>query len=119
MSQEYRIMAAWGPLFNLTNGNIVVDDRHFTLVPNKALTAMAFSVGKGAYATRPYDIENIAGYENNFMAWMTILLRDGSKVKVSIGSKSKKHELIAALEQRRAALFAARGQQPPVLTSII
>ena len=119
MEQEFRIMASWGPIFNLSTGQIVVDDQHFTLVPNKALTAMALSVGKGVYANHPYDIENIAGYENNFMAWMTILLRDGSKVKVSIGSKSKKHELIAALEKRRAALFASRGHQLPLLTSII
>ena len=84
MEQEFRIMASWGPIFNLSTGQIVVDDQHFTLVPNKALTAMALSVGKGVYANHPYDIENIAGYENNFMAWMTILLRDGSKVKVKI-----------------------------------
>ncbi|MDE6272797.1 MAG: hypothetical protein K2M31_07305 [Muribaculaceae bacterium] len=111
--------ATWGPMYNLSNGSIVVDERAFSLVPNGLATAATLSFGKDAYSTKTFPIEDIAGYKNGLLAWMTILLRNGDKLKISIGSKSKKLELIKALEQRRLAIFRDRGQNAPRLVSII
>lgn len=104
--------ASWGPLFNLSSGKIVVDDRTFSLVPNTAMTALTLSVGK-AYSNQVFPIDAIIGYESNFMAWMSIILNDGKKIKLSIGSKSKKREMINALEQRRLAIFSDMGKVAP------
>lgn len=119
MFTQVMFPAVWGPMFNLSNGKLVVDEQTFSLVPNTALKVMALSVGKKAYSSQTFPIDAITGYESNFMAWMSILFRDGSKVKVSIGSKSKKREIIAALEERRSAIFAAKGQSAPQLSVTI
>lgn len=111
--------ATWGKTFNLSNGKVVVDDDTFSLVPNAVLTAMIGSLGDKAYNTRNYPIWNITGYQKVFMAWMKILFSDGTELKVSIGTDSKKRKLIAALEERRAAIFAAAGDPLPPLTATI
>lgn len=111
--------ASWGPMFNLSTGKLVVDDRTFSLVPNTTLTSLSFAVGNKAYSSQVYPIDAIIGYESNFMAWMSIILNDGNKVKLSIGSKSKKREIINTLEQRRIAFFSNMGKTAPQLISNI
>lgn len=111
--------ATWGTTFNLSNGKVVVDDDTFSLVPDGALTAIIGTVGKKAYSSRKYPIWNIVGYKGVFMAWMKILFDDGTELKVSIGTDSKKRRLIAALERRRAAIFAAAGDPLPPLVADI
>lgn len=119
MFQQKSFPAAWGSFFNLSSGSVVVDEQTFSLVPNGALTALTFSIGKKAYSVQTFPIEAIIGYKGIFMAWMSILLNDGSKVNVSIGTNEKKRALIEALEQQRAAIFAAKGQVAPRLVSVI
>lgn len=111
MPQQISFRVAWGSLFNLSNGKLVVDDTTFTLVPNVALTAINMSLGAKAYSNQTFPIDAIIGYKKVFMAYMAILFNNGSKLRVSIGTDDKKRELIYALEQRRAAIFAARGQR--------
>lgn len=119
MFTQISFPASWGPMLNLSTGKLIVDENSFSLVPNDGLTALTLSVGKKAYSSQTYSIDAIIGYENNFMAWMSILLNDGNKVKLSIGSKDKKREIISALEQRRLAIFSNRGKVAPQLTVTI
>lgn len=119
MFQQESIMASWGSMFNISSGRIIIDEQTFSLVPNVALTAMAMNLGTKAYSTQTFPIDAIIGYKQIFMAWMAILLNDGTKVKVSIGTKKKKQQLISALEARRNAIFASRGQYAPPLISVI
>ena len=111
--------ASWGPMFNVSTGKIVIDDQTFSLVPDKKLTALTFTTGKKAYSNKVFPIDAIIGYESNFMAWMSIILNDGNKIKLSIGFKSKKRELINALEQRRITLFSNMGKTATLLISNI
>lgn len=53
------------------------------------------------------------------MAYMSILLNDGRKVKISVGSRKKKLEIISALEKQRNAIYIARGESIPELSSTI
>lgn len=55
----------------------------------------------------------------NFMAYMSILLNDGRKVKISVGSRKKKLEIISALEKQRNAIYIAKGESIPELSSTI
>lgn len=106
-------------MFNLSTGKIIVDDQTFSLVPDTILTALTLTTGKKAYSNKVFPIDAITGYESNFMAWMSIILNDGNKIKLSIGSKSKKREIINALEQRRIAFFSNMGKTAPHLISNI
>lgn len=118
-SSQIRFPATWGPMLNLSTGKLIIDDATFMLVPDTGLTVLSGGIGRKAYANQTYPLDAIVGYENNFMAYMSILFADGKKLKLSIGSKSKKRELVNALEQKRAALFSAQGKPLPPLTSII
>lgn len=89
MFQQESIMASWGSMFNISSGRIIIDEQTFSLVPNVALTAMAMNLGTKAYSTQTFPIDAIIGYKQIFMAWMAILLNDGTKVKVSIGTKRR------------------------------
>lgn len=91
----------------------------FSLVPNDDVTGLMLTVGKKAYSTNSFPIEAIIGYENIFMAWMSIILNNGKKVKISVGSKSKKKDLIATLEKQRFAIFETKGEMVPPLSMTI
>ena len=110
MNNATRFMVSWGPMLNLSTGNLVIEEETFSLVPNDAMTAVTLSVGN-AYSTKSFPIEDIVGYKNGFMAWMAIILKNGEKIKISVGTKNKKKEIVAALELQRNAVFSAKGHQ--------
>lgn len=119
MSYIRSFLVSWGPVFNLTVGKLVIEGDSFSLVPNDAVTGLMLTVGKKAYSTNSFPIEAIIGYENIFMAWMSIILNNGKKVKISVGSKSKKKDLIATLEKQRFAIFETKGEMVPPLSMTI
>lgn len=119
MSYIRSFLVSWGPVFNLTIGKLVIEEDSFSLVPNDAVTGLMLTVGKKAYSTNSFPIDAIIGYKNIFMAWMSIILNNGKKINISVGSKSKKKELIAFLEQQRFAIFEAKGEMVPPLSMTI
>lgn len=119
MSYIRSFLVSWGPVFNLTVGKLVIGGDSFSLVPNDDVTGLMLTVGKKAYSTNSFPIEAIIGYENIFMAWMSIILNNGKKVKISVDSKSKKKDLIATLEKQRFAIFETKGEMVPPLSMTI
>lgn len=119
-NKQKKFWVVWGPIFNQSTGDLVVDEQTFSLVPNKIDTALVtLAIGKKAYSIQTFQIDSIIGYENNFMAYMSILLNDGRKVKISVGSRKKKLEIISALEKQRNAIYIVKGESIPELSSTI
>lgn len=118
--QQESFNAAWGPVFNITSGTLVIDDETFVLQPSIAKTVMSGGIGKKAYTPKVYNIAEVCGYTNKFAAWMEIMFADGSSLKLSHSlSKDSKRKLIAAIERRRARYFESRGEALPPLKSTI
>ncbi len=110
--------ATWGSIFNLSNGAIEVGQDVFTLVPDALMTGATLAIGKKAYTAQQYPISEITGYSKVFMAWMAIHFANGTKLKVSL-APGVKRRFIAALEEQRSCLFAARGMAVPPLQCTI
>lgn len=118
--QQEEFSATWGPLLNLTNGNIVLDDETITLQPSVAKTVMSGGIGRSAYTSQVYKIADVCGYVNKFAAWMEIMFADGTRLKLSYSiSKNSKRKLIEAIERRRAHYYESRGENIPQLKSNI
>ncbi len=100
--------------FNTVPGLLCINPESFTFKPN----ALGHILSLKKVPEQHFNIQDICGYKKNRAAYITIIMNNGYKLKLSISLKdSEKDNFIKLLEDRRKAYFISRNLPIPPLTT--